>query len=314
MMLKRIASAVLVFASAAIPTAALAQAGPDIADAINQGSRVEDARRAQDSTAIGPQINEDSEIDGEAGIYVLTVNDIFYVAGGVGGGWQENPLRTVDDAGGSGFGNAVVTAGVQTKLAEQFDFGVTVTASGVEYFEDFAPSSRTINSSINIGMPIGGTPLYVGASVFGGRSFDSDFENGTWFYGANAQLSAGVPIGPNTLARATITGSRNESDVAENNAWNATADLELTHIITPEFSLGAQARVTRTWFDDFFEDVTFVPRNDWQYGGNINAVYAPTSWLSAQVSAGYEQRDSGFFLSSYDGFEATFSLTARKRF
>lgn len=314
MMLNRIASAALLFTCAATSQAAFAQAVPDITDAINQGSRVEDARRAQQDTAIGPQINEDAEIDGEAGIYVLTVNDIFYVAGGIGGGWSENPLRTVDDEGSSGFGNAVITAGMQTKLAEQFDFGVSVTASGVEFIEDFAPSSRTINSSINVGMPIGGTPIYVGASVYGGRSFDGDFESGTWFYGANAQVSAGIPIGPNTLARATITSGRSESDITENNAWNATASVELTQIITPEVSLGAQARVTRTWFDDFFEDVTFVPRKDWQYGGNVNAVYTPTPWLSAQVSAGYEQRDSGFFLSNYNGFEATFSLTARKRF
>ena len=245
---------------------------------------------------------------------MLTVNDIFYIASGVGGGWSENPLRTVDDEGSSGFANAVITAGVQTKIAEAFDFGVAGTISGVEFFEDFAPSSRTINGSINIGTPIGGTPIYVGASVFAGRTLDRKFENGSWYYGANAQVSAGGPIGPRTFVRGTLSGGRNENEIVENNNWNATFDVELTQVISDEFSIGAQARVTRTWFDDFFEDVTFAQRNDWQYGGNLSANWAPTSWLAVTGSAGYEKRDSGFFLSSYDGFEAAFTITARERF
>ena len=313
-MIKIITSTAALLLASALPTIASAQATPDITDAINQGSRVEDARRAQETTNIGRRADGDEEIDGEAGIYVLTVNDIFYVAGGVGGGWAENPLRTVDDVGDSFFANAAITAGIQTKIAEKVDFGASATVSGIEYEQGFAPSSRTVTGAINAGIPIAGTPLYVGISAFGGRSFDSDFTDGAGFYGANAQVSAGVPLGPNTFARATLSGGRNENQIEENNNWNASLGFDLTQVVSEDFSVGAQARVTRTWFDDFFEDVTFAQRNDWQYGAGVNANWSPYSWLSVSASAGYEQRDSGFFLSSYNGFETSLNITARKRF
>lgn len=314
MTVKTFVCAVTVITASALPSTAMAQTLPDITDAINQNTRIEDARRVQEGTNIRPEVQDGSEIDGEAGIYVLTVNEIFYVASGVGGGWSENPLRTVDDVGSSGFADAVITAGVQTKIAETLDFGVATSVSGIEYFEDFAPSSRTANASMNVGMPIEGTPIYVGVSAFGGRNFDSNFENGTWFYGANAQVSAGGSIGPDTLVRGTLSGGRNLNDIEENNNWNASLGFELTQVISQEFSVSTQARVTRTWFDDFFEDVTFAPRNDWQYGGSINANWVPIRWLAVTGSVGYEDRDSDFFLSSYNGFEASISITARERF
>lgn len=312
--MKTITSTAALLAATANPSLASAQATPDITDAINQGSRIEDARQAQRETTVQPGVAGDEEIDGEAGVYVLTVNEIFYVSGGVGGGWSENPVRTIDDEGDSFFANAALTIGMQTKIAEAFDFGIAATVSGVEFEETFAPSSRTVNATMNVGMPIEGTPLYIGGSVYGGRSYESDFENGTGFYGANVQLSAGAQMGPNTLGRATVSGGRNENDIAENNAWNATFSADVTQVLNSQFSIGAQASVTRTWFDDFFEDVTFAPRNDWQYGGSVNANWAPRSWLSVSASVGYEQRDSGFFLSSYNGFEAALTISARKRF
>lgn len=306
--------AVLLFIWTILSSTAYAQTDADISDAINQNTRVEDARRAQQGILIDPEGLEEFEIDGESGVYVLNENDIFYVASDAGVGWSENPLRTIDDAGSSGFTDAVITAGIKTQIAEKFDLGLAVTSSNVEFFEDFAPSSRTVSSSINVGMPIKGTPLYVGLGVNGGRSFDEDFNNGTWFYGANANISAATTLGPKTLGRATFSGSRSMSEISDNDTWNATGDVEVTHVISPKMSVGAQARLTRTSFDDFFEDVTFAERNDWQYGASIKANYAPNTWLTTQVSAGYENRDSGFFLSSYDGFDASVSLTGRKQF
>ena len=67
MIIKTFASTALL-AVVTVPTAALAQATPDITDAINQGTRIEDARRAQEATIVGPELEDSSEIDGEAGI------------------------------------------------------------------------------------------------------------------------------------------------------------------------------------------------------------------------------------------------------
>lgn len=312
--MKMIASVTLLLTLGGFPSVASAQATPDIADAINQGTRIAAAREAQDTTEYDPSLDSEATIDGEAGIYVLKVNEIFYLTGGVGGGWSENPLGTIDDEGSSAFANAAITAGLQTKIAGKLDFGASARISGVEFVEDFAPSSRTVNSSVFAGTPIKGTPLYFGVSAFGGRSFNGEFSDGTWFYGANSYLTAGRRIGPNTLVRGTASAGRNENQISENNNWNATLDFELTQIISPKFALGAQARIARTWFDDFFEDVTFASRSDWQYGGNINASWVPLDWLAVTGSVGYEKRDSGFFLSSYDGVDTAITVSTRKRF
>lgn len=293
---------------------AAAQAVPDIQDAISRGNSIDDALREQRRTSLQPSAEDEGEIDGEAGVYVLTVNDIFFIGASVGSGWEENPVRTIDDVGNSVFATAAVSAGIQTKLGDTVDAGLAVTASGIEYEADFAPSSRSVSASANLGLPLGRSPLYLGLTAYGGYSFDGGFDNGTAFYGASIGVSAAVPLGQRGLLRGSLSGGRALNDISENNAWNANLSVGIAHRVTPDLTIAADARVSRIWFDDFFEDVTFVARKDWQYGGNLTGTYAINDWISASVSAGYEKRDSGFFLSNYDGFAASVVLTARKRF
>lgn len=305
---------VLMASCAALPGTAAAQIIPDIQDAINQGTGIDAALEEQRRATLQRSAEDGGAIDGEAGVYVLTINEIFYVGASAGGGWAENPVRTVDDLGGSVFGSAAASAGVQTRLGETFDGGIALSVSGVEYDKSFAPSSRTVTASTNLGLPIADTPLYASASAFGGWNYDGDFKNGTGFYGASLALSAGVPLGPKTVLRGSVNAGRQEGEIEENNAWNANLSFDLTHYLTQSVAVGIGAGGGRVWFDDFYEDVTFVERLDWQYGGNVNASWAPTNWLSVSASVGYDKRDSAFFLSNYDGFEASLAVAARKRF
>lgn len=299
---------------ACLPPAAMAQVLPDIQDALNRGTGIDTALEEQRRTSLQRSTQDDGAIDGEAGVYVLALNEIFYLGGSAGGGWSENPVRTVDDLGDSLFASAAMTAGVQTRLGAGLDGGFAATVSGIEYDRAFAPSSRTVTASTNLGLPIGNTPLYASVNAFGGWNYDENFKNGTGFYGASLALSGGVPLGERTVLRGSLNGGRQEGDISENNAWNVNLSFDLTHYLTPTIALGAGAAVSRVWFDDFYEDVTFVERKDWQYGGNINASWAATQWLSVTASAGYDKRDSAFFLSNYNGFEASLAIAARKRF
>ncbi len=301
-------------ALAFLPGLASAQVLPDIQDALNRGTGIDAALEEQRRTSVQRSTQDDGAIDGEAGVYVLTLNEIFYVGGSVGGGWSENPVRTVDDLGDSLFGSAAMTAGVQTRLGAIFDGGLSATVSGVEYDKAFAPSSRTLTASANLGLPLGNTPFYASINAFGGRNYDESFENGTGFYGISLALSGAVPLNERTVLRGSLNGGRQEGGIEENNAWNTNLSFDLTHYLTPTIAVGAGVAVSRVWFDDFYEDVTFVERKDWQYGGNINASWAATEWLSVTASAGYDKRDSAFFLSNYDGFETSLAVTARKRF
>lgn len=310
---RRSLTAALTLAVAAVPNGALAQPIPDIQDAISRGGQIDEAIRAQEQLRPRGDM-DDQAIGGEAGVYILTVNDIFYVGGAAGAGWMDNPLRTSDDVGGSGFANAAVTAGVQTRLGESVDAGLGLTLSGTEYFKDFAPSSRTLSTAANVGTRIGTSPFYVGITGFGGYSFDRHFKSSSGFYGANLSLSTAVPLGRKTLLRASVDGGRQMGDIKENDNWSAGGSVQLAHALGDRLTVGAEARATRNWFDDFYEDVTFVQRRDWDFGGNVNASYHITGWLGLTAAIGYQKRSSSFFLSAYDGFEGQVGLTVRKRF
>ena len=296
-----------------LPTAAYGQAVPDIEGAIVQGGQIDDVIDEQDRLNTQLQV-DDGEIDGEAGIYILKKNDIFFVGGAIGTGYSENPQRILNNVEDSFWASAAFTAGVQTKIAEAVDFGVRANVSGLEYFSDFGPSSRNTSASITVGTPIAGTPLYASASAFGGFNFDGDFENGVAFYGGSLSVNAALPVGQRTLIRPSIGVSRQWSEIEENNATSAAANLTVLHIVAPKVVVSADAFVNRTWFDNFFEDVIFVERRDWNYGGGASLSYRPNEWLNTSVSVGYEKRDSSFFISEYDGFDASLLVSATLEF
>lgn len=295
----------------AIPAAA--QSTPDIEGAVIQQGQITDLLR--DEIGQGRAMpGDDGEIEGEAGVYVLTLNEIFFVGGSAGLGYAENPERSALSDGGSFLTSAGLTAGLQTRVAEQFDVGLRASVSGVEYLEAAAPSSRSISAALSAGMPLGDSPFYAGISAFGGYNFDGDFKGGTSFYGASASLGAGLPLGPATLLRPGIGVTRQWSGISENNSTSAAVSVSLLHQPAPQVTLAADAQVSRAWFDNFYEDVTFVERSDWSYSAGLSANWSPAEWFSVSASAGYEKRDSAFFISEYEGFETAIAMTVRHRF
>ena len=307
------AAALAALTATALPGQAYAQGTPDIEGAIIQGGQIDEV--IQEQERLDTQLRADEgEIDGEAGIFILKENDIFFVGGAVGTGWSENPARNLNNVEDSFWATAALTAGIQTKLAEAVDFGLRANVSGIEYFSAFGPSSRSASATMSVGVPIGDTPLYASASAFGGLNFDEDFNNGVAFYGGSLSVNAALPIGQRSLIRPSVGVSRQWSEIEENNAISAAASVSALHILTPKVVLAADVSVSRTWFDDFFEDVIFVKRRDWSYGGGASITYRPNDWLSASLSAGYERRDSTFFISEYGGFDGSLMLSATAKF
>ena len=291
---------------------ARAQGLPDVQDAIVEGSQVDAAIAT--GTREGIARVDDTEIDGEAGIYVLRKNDIFYVGGVTGLSYSENPSRTSDDLGDSFAAEFAAVAGVQTRIDQKYDLGASVTVSGIEYFEDFAPSSRNTIGTVTIGTPLSNTPLYVSASAFGGYNFDNDFENGTGFYGGSASLSAAFLLGPRTILNPGVGFTRQWSGIDENDSTSLGASASITHQLDPRASLRAEVGVRKTWYDNFYEDVTFVERRDTQYSGAVSASYRLDRTYVLNATVGYEKRDSTLFLSEYESFEAGLQLSIRASF
>jgi hypothetical protein len=84
--------------------------------------------------------------------------------------------------------------------------------------------------------------------------------------------------------------------------------------ITPKLTGSLRGVVSGRLFDDFYEDVTFVERQDTQYqlGGSLS--YRLSKFATLSASASYEKQDSKFFLSQYTASDAAFGLSMRVQF
>lgn len=293
-------------------TTAHAQTLPEIGRSVTEGAQIEkvldnaESRRQQVA-------KEEEAIDGEAGVYILKKADIFYVAGSAGVGYSSNPLRTVDDLGGSGVDEASLSLGVQTLIAEKFDFSASASFESTRFFEKFAPSNNVASGSIGIGTGIGNTPFYASVSGFGGWNFDKDVKNPSAFYGASAQLSAQFPLGKRVVIQPQLVASRVYSQVEENNLTSLGGRVAVATKLG-KFSVSASVAATRFWYDDFYEDVTFVPRRDWQYDASLSVAHPIGKKATIAASVRYAKRDSSFFLSNYDSFDGSAALVFRWRF
>lgn len=297
--------------AAGLPPAAQAQGLPSVDQTIATGDTIDEIIRRQQAAERAARSNE---IDGEDGIYVLRVNEIFFVAGSSDIGYMSNPLRNENDVGGSSYASLLTSAGVQTRLAETLDAGLSLTLSGTEFAEDFAPSSRSVSTALTVGRELPGMPIYVSASAFGGFSFDKSFGNQVGFYGAAFSASTAMQWDDRTVFRAGVGANMQLSDVRENDNLSVSASASVTHALTERLAVTMDVRVTQSKFDDFFEDVTFIEREDTTYAASIRADFALSESVSLGATVGYEERSSSFFLSNYTNSEGSLMLTARARF
>lgn len=304
------AGAALTFALA--PSSLSAQAVPDLRDLVTQSEQINRGTAQAARSRVAASEGE-TAIDGEAGIYVLTVNQIFQVSAAGGIGYSDNPARTADDLGGSFFGEFSVNAGLATKLGGLVDFGLSANVGGREFFEDDAPSSRTMSATVSAGLPVIG-PVYAGLAGFAGFSFDGDFKGGTSFYGASATLSATIPITQRFAIRPGLGVTRQIAEVHENDSTLIAASVDAFYTISPHVAASLRGTAVRRWYDDFYEDVTFVARRDTVYGVTAALSYEPRPGIAIAATLSYETQDSRFFLANFDAFEGTAGLSFRLRF
>ncbi len=291
--------------------AANAQVAPPINESITRGAQIEDAVGRTARTT--PRAVDDAALDGEAGVYILKKQDIFFVAGNASLGYSSNPLRTADNVGGSGSAQGSVSAGMRTRLGDAFDFSASLNLERTQYFRKFAPSNNIVSGSVTAGTGVRGTPIYLSVSGFGGWNLDEKYSNSVAFYGASGEVSADLPLGRRILLAPSLSATRQWSGTHENNNTSVSGRIALT-VLRKKVSATLAAGVSHVWFDNFYEDVTFVKRRDWQYQADASIAYRATPKLILSANARYTRRDSGFFLASYRGFDGGVSVSAVLRF
>lgn len=302
----------LILAGIATPMAA-AQVSPPIEDVVIQGeilNRSVGEAIGRQGAAGQPGSNE---IDGEAGIYLLTVNEIFFVSGAGGLGYASNPTRTASDAGEDYFGEFNARLGVATRLGGAVDFTAAASVEGRDFFDDDLASSRSVSTTASVGATLWG-PLYGSMTAFGGYAFDDSFNNETGFYGLAGNLSASFQLTPNLLVRPGIGVTRQWSDVSENDSATATASIDAIYAIAPQWAASARISASQRDYDDFYEDVTFVKREDDSAGVSASLVWQPMRNTTLAASISYEKQNSSFYLSEFEAFEAGLNVALRHTF
>ncbi len=293
--------------------AAFAQVTPPIEDVVIQG---EILNRTIGQAVDGPRGADESgenEIDGEAGIYVLTVNDIFFISGNAGLGHSTNPTRTAINGGEDWYGGLGASIGVATRLGGTVDFSAALNVDARDYFNTDAASSRGVSITAAVGAPVLG-PIYGSLIAFGGYAFDDQFDNETSFYGLSGNLSTNWRLSDQLLLRPGIGVTRQWSGVSENNSLAATASLDVLYVIAPEWLASARASISERIYDNFYEDVTFTEREDTTTGISASLVWRPSHNMSVSASVAYEDQDSSFFLSEFDAFDTSVGLSLRHSF
>lgn len=302
----------LLFAGIAAPCA-IAQVSPPFEDVVVQGEIL----NRSVGEAIGPQGSGGSvssnEIAGEAGIYVLTINEIFFASGSGGVGYSSNPTRTASDAGEDYFGEFNARLGVATRIGGAVDFTAAASVDGRDFFDDDLASSRSVSANASLGSTLWG-PLYGSVTAFVGYAFDDGFNNETGFYGLAGNVSATFQLAPSLLVRPGVGVTGQWSDVSENNSVTSTVSVDVIYAIAPQWTAAGRISASQRDYDDFYEDVTFVKREDDTAGISASLVWRPLRSTTLAASVSYEKQNSSFYLSEFDALEGGLNISLKHTF
>jgi hypothetical protein len=299
-------------AAALTAGAARAQVVPPLEDVVIQGEILN--RSAAQAVAPGVRggAGQSDELDGEAGLYVLTLNEIFFVSARAGAGSTSNATRTSTDPGSDSYADLGFSLGVATRLGGMVDVSATLNAEGRDFTEVEEASSQSASLTVSAGRQIG--PVYAGLTGFGGYAWDRGFDGETAFYGLSASASLPLRLSPRLQLRPGLGFTQQWSDTQENNSATATGFVDAAYAVTPRWVVSGRLSYSERRYDDFYEDVTFVERRDSIVGGSLSLVWRPRDNLAVAGSIAYEDQRSTLFLSEFEAFDSTLNLALRKTF
>lgn len=290
-----------------------AQTATDIENAVTTGSQFE---QAQENTERARERTETATmLKGEPGVFILKKNDIFVIGAALGAGFSDNPGRTLDtNAKDASYGSLALSAGINTRIAQQYDAGINIVASGTEYDRSDAPSYRNLIGNAYVGQPVFNGRIYLSANATAGVNTDRVFERGTAFYAFGVNASSVHKISNNMLVRPSIGISRQLSAQSEQN--NTLLNVGATLLWKPKKKWLATGSLSYTHksYDNFFEDVTFVSRKDDGYRAGIAIARELDKNIDISLSLDYTDVKSTFFLSRYTAFDSGLSAKISRRY
>lgn len=311
--LKRVSGFCCVAVASGMATAVSAQTASDLENSVTTGSQFEQSqilsneqrRQSEDATILA----------GEPGVFILNKNKIFVLGAAAGTGYTDNPGRTLDtNDEGAFYGTLALSAGVNTRIAQQVDAGISVVASGVEYGRADAPSYRNVISNIYFGRGIWDDRIYLSSNTSVGVNFDREFKNSTTFYSTSINASTIQKITDNILFWPSVSVLRQWSGQSEQNNFTFSVSSMIIWRPAPKWTVRGHGGYSHRRYDDFFEDVTFVKRKDHQFRVGVGVSRQITESIDASANFDYTNQSSSFFISEFEALDGGVTLKINKRF
>ena len=290
-----------------------AQTATDIENAVTTGSILDDAIKLPQNGRT--RVKETGLLPGEAGIFILKKNKIFYVSSAIASGFTSNPGRTLDtNSKDAAYGSLALSAGVNTRIAGKYDAGASLVVSGTEYDRSDAPSNRNFIGNAYIGRSVFDGLVYLSGNATAGVSTDRSFKRDVAFYAIGINASMLKKLSKNILFRPSISARRQWSGQSEQNNFDLSAIASVIWFPKNKWVVTGTLSYSYKNFDNFFEDVTFVKRRDNVFRGFLSVAYKLNKDIYLSLSLDYTDQNSSFFLSEYTALDSGVSLKISKRF
>ena len=289
------------------------QSVKDLENAVTTGSQFEEAQVLLDGNY--KPLEEGNVLAGEPGVFILKKNEIFSLGAVADTGFSNNPGRTLDtNTNDAYYASLAVSAGVNTRIAGQYDTGFNLVASAIEYDRSDAPSNRNFVGNTYIGRAFMEGAFYISANATVGLTADNKFNRSTAFYATGVNISKIWNLSDKLFLRPAVSISRQWSGQSEQNNYASSVSTSLIWSIAPKWFVRGQLSYTYRTFDNFYEDVTFVKRVDHLIRAGINLSRQITENTNVSASLEFTKQNSSFFISEYTALDGGINIKFAKRF
>ena len=290
-------------------TTAHAQAAPPAAP----GNNIDDRLRQQ---LRPPSERERTEalMTGDSDIILTRRTKLFTVNAALDFTVTSNAFLAPTSPVSDGLGQAQLSLGIGTRIADRVDVFASIGTLGVRYFDNSALNYNAFTASVGARTNLG--RLNITASYQPTIVMSGDYKL-RQLTSHRLNLSASMPF---QLKRLTIEPSigaeRVIADPSDYNAWSGSAGVTVSAPLsrkTPIFAYASGQYQYRS-FDSYFTGLVGTDRRDNSWSAGVGLVWRPTRWGEVKASYSFQRNTSTSDVNGYKAHSGTLGLSAAIRF
>jgi hypothetical protein len=311
--LKSPSAAVAVACLASLHTAATLAQPAGVTDSITQGAQADRAiDQARDRLLQAPGVEGD--IGQDPGIYVLIRQDIFSVGLDIGVGYSSDVDKGSLRDEQSGYTSVQFDIGADTRIADSFNAGARLSVSETLFHSVDGFDSGAAIGSIYVSEAFFGGALILTADATGGVNGGYDFDGTSAFLNTAIRASLPVPITRDIVFVPSVSAAYVFNEQEEQDRWEVGAQGRLLARLDDDWRVTLSGGVTYAEYDDFYEDVLFVSREDTTAFAALGLEYAISENARAFATVKYTNRTSTLDIVEYEDTDAAVSIGLTARF